>query len=306
MTQTTYVCGWDGGGTKTQVLCLTPEGRVAGEGTFGPLNLNGAEEEKIAATIRESVAFMAGQPGGLAGCGALVIGTAGVSNRAAVELVTRAVRQCGYEGPLRLLGDQEIALAGAIDGPGAVLVAGTGAICCGRDGAGNRTRVGGYGYLIDDGGSGYALGRDILTAVVRAADGRGPATALTQGVFAALGVRSVGEIITWLYAPATGKKEVAALAPLLLPVLEGEDQAALGIVRAAAEELALLACTAWQNLKLERGELALTGSILQRYPRIRQGVAERCLARYPHMEIIDPRGSAAWGAARLALEGKEA
>lgn len=80
-------------------------------------------------------------------------------------------------------------------------MAGTGAICCGRDGAGNRTRVGGYGYLIDDGGSGYALGRDILTAVVRAADGRGPATALTQAVFAALGVRSVGEIITWLYAP---------------------------------------------------------------------------------------------------------
>ena len=115
----------------------------------------------------------------------------------------------------------------------------------------------------------------------------------------------MGEIITWLYAPATGKKEVAALAPLLLSALEGEDQAALGIARAAAEELALLACTAWQNLKLERGELALTGSILQRYPRIRQGVAERCLARYPHMEIIDPRGSAAWGAARLALAMKE-
>ena len=69
--------------------------------------------------------------------------------------------------------------------------------------------------------------------------------------------------------------------------------------------MALLACTAWQNLKLERGELALTGSILQRYPHIRQGVAERCLARYPHMEIIDPRGSAAWGAARLALAMKE-
>lgn len=305
MTQTTYVCGWDGGGTKTQVLCLTPEGRALAEGTFGPLNLNGAEEEKITATIRESVAFMAGQPGGLAGCGALVIGTAGVSNRAAVELVTRAVRQCGYAGPLRLLGDQEIALAGAIDGPGAVLVAGTGAICCGRDGAGHRVRVGGYGYLIDDGGSGYALGRDILTAVVRAADGRGPATALTEAVLAALNARGVGEIVTWLYAPATGKKEVAALAPLLLPALEQEDAAALAIARAAAEELALLACTAWKNLGLDRGELALTGSILQRYPRIRQEVAQRCLARHPHMKIIDPRGSAAFGAARLALERKE-
>lgn len=61
--------------------------------------------------------------------------------------------------------------------------------------------------------------------------------------------------------------------------------------------MALLACTAWQNLKLERGELALTGSILQRYPRIRQGVVERCLARYPHMEIIDP-GAARPGARR--------
>ncbi len=305
MTQTTYVCGWDGGGTKTQVLCLTPEGRALAEGTFGPLNLNGAEEEKITATIRESVAFMAGQPGGLAGCGALVIGTAGVSNRAAVELVTRAVRQCGYAGPLRLLGDQEIALAGAIDGPGAVLVAGTGAICCGRDGAGHRVRVGGYGYLIDDGGSGYALGRDILTAVVRAADGRGPATALTEAVLAALNARGVGEIVTWLYAPATGKKEVAALAPLLLPALEQEDAAALAIARAAAEELALLACTAWKNLGLDRGELALTGSILQRYPRIRQEVVRVCLARHPRMKIIDPRGSAAFGAARLALERKE-
>lgn len=207
MTQTTYVCGWDGGGTKTQVLCLTPEAAWPGEGTFGPLNLNGAEEEKIAATIRESVAFMAGQPGGLAGCGALVIGTAGVSNRAAMELVTRAVRQCGYEGPLRLLGDQEIALAGAIDGPGAVLVAGTGAICCGRDGAGNRTRVGGYGYLIDDGGSGYALGRDILTAVVRA--GRWPRPghgADAGGVRRPGACKGVGEIITWLYAPATGAR----------------------------------------------------------------------------------------------------
>lgn len=297
-----YVCGWDGGGTKTHVLCLTPEGRQAGEGSFGPLNLNGAEKEKIVATIRESVAFMASLPGGLDACQGLVIGTAGISNSAAAALVTETVRRCGYAGPLRLLGDQEIALAGAIDGPGAVLVAGTGAICCGRDAAGRVTRVGGYGYLIDDGGSGYALGRDILTAVARAADGRGPATELTQPVFRALSVSAVGEMITWLYAPATGKKEIAALAPLLLPALDAGDAAALAIASAAAQELALLACTAWKNLGLDAGELALTGSILQRYEPIRREVLRRCRAAYPHMAVIDPRGSAAMGAARLALE----
>ena len=149
-----YVCGWDGGGTKTEVLCLSLNGETLADAAFGPLNLNGADPERICATIRDSVAFMASQPGGLAACQALVIGTAGVSNRAAVTLVEQTVREAGYQGPLQLLGDQEIALAGAVRGSGAVLVAGTGSICCGRSAQGERARSGGYGHLIDDEGSG--------------------------------------------------------------------------------------------------------------------------------------------------------
>jgi len=297
-----YVCGWDGGGTKTRVLCLSLTGEVQAEADFGPLNLNGADAVRIEGTVRDAVAHMAAQPGGLSACRQLVIGTAGISNRDAAALVTHLVRDCGYTGPLRLLGDQEIALAGAIQGAGAVLVAGTGAICCGRNEAGERTRVGGFGYLIDDDGSGYALGRDILRAVVRASDGRGQPTCLTSLTYAHLRCDSVAGIITWLYAPSTGKKEIAALAPLLLQALAQNDAAAVQIAEDAARELALLACTAWNNLHLRRGELALTGSILQRYPAIRAGVTRRCAAAYPEMQIIEPRGSTAMGAALLALE----
>ena len=302
MMETGYVCGWDGGGTKTQVLCQALTGAALLDAAFGPLNLNGASQEKILGTVGDCVGAMAALPGGLAACRALVIGTAGVSNSAAVALVTQAVRAAGYGGPLRLLGDQEIALAGAIRGPGAVLIAGTGGICCGRDGRGGSTRVGGYGYLIDDEGSGYALGRDILKAVARAADGRGPATCLTGLVREALGVDGMGPVVTWLYAPSTGKKEVAALAPLLLQALAQGDEAAQAIADHAAQELALLACTAWKNLGLEAGELALVGSIAALYPRIRQGLTDLCQGAYPRMRVMDPRGSAAQGAALLALE----
>ena len=223
-----------------------------------------------------------------------------------MELVTRAVRQCGYEGPLRLLGDQEIALAGAIDGPGAVLVAGTGAICCGRDGAGNRTRVGGYGYLIDDGGSGYALGRDILHGGGARRRRPRPGHGADAGGVRRPGRAERGGDHHLALRPRHGQEGSGGPgAPAAARPGGCRTKPPWALPRAAAEELALLACTAWQNLKLERGELALTGSILQRYPRIRQGVVERCLARYPHMEIIDPRGSAAWGAARLALAMKE-
>ena len=57
-------------------------------------------------------------------------------------MMENTVRSAGYPGPLRILGDQEIALEGAIQGHGAVLIAGTGAICFGRDKAGNRFDAG--------------------------------------------------------------------------------------------------------------------------------------------------------------------
>ncbi len=297
-----YYCGWDGGGSKTEVLCCDEAGRQIGRAAFGALNINGAPRERVAQTIADAITYMAGMPGGLEGCKKLVIGTAGVSNTAVFSFLSDHVRGAGYAGELSIVGDQDIALAGAIDGPGAVLIAGTGAICCGRDAQGNRTRVGGFGHLIDDGGSGYAIGRDILMAVVRAHDGRGPKTCLTKAVFAQLGVSDVSGVITWLYSSSTSKKEVAALAPLLLTALEAGDEAANIIVGRAAEELSMLAVAAWKNMGLESGELALTGSVLTHYAAIREQVRVICKEKAPAMQVIAPRGSAAQGAIRLAMQ----
>ncbi len=296
-----YFCGWDGGGTKTEVCVLNENGSAASR-AFGPLNINGASRETVEKTVRDAALYMGSQPGGLDAFGMLVIGMAGVSNRDAAQMVERAVRKAGYAGPLRLKGDQEIALAGAVQGPGAVLIAGTGAICYGRDPGGNSFRVGGYGYLIDDGGSGYAIGRDILKAAVRAEDGRGEDTCLKQMVFDALQVNDIGGVITWLYAPGTGKKEIAALAPLLLPALEAEDEAAERIAGKAAEDLSELVITGFRKSGMADGEAALTGSILNLFSPIRTLTAALIRAALPKVSIIDPRFSPARGAAMMARE----
>lgn len=297
-----YYCGWDGGGTKTEVCVLDENGQRIGSAVFGPLNLNGAPLEAVSRSVQDSVAFMADQTGGLNACERLVIGMAGVSNQAAAQTIRDLVRKAGYPGKLRLLGDQEIALAGAVDGPGAVLIAGTGAILFGRDASGAPFRVGGYGYLIDDFGSGYALGRDILSAVVRAADGRSGPTCLTKQTFDALNAGELSQVITWLYAPATGKKEIAALAPLLLSALEEGDAAAQGIAEKAAHDLYDLVAAGWKRAGLTGGELAMTGSILTRYRLIREKAEALILAFDPAIQIHDPHGSAAFGAAKLAME----
>ena len=295
-------CGWDGGGTKTEVCLADETGRKLASAVFGPLNPNGASRDQVMETVKQGVRYMAEQAGGLDRIGGLVVGMAGISNRSARTLLEEALAEAGWTGPYRLAGDQDIALAGAVDGPGALLIAGTGSVCCGRDAEGNAFRVGGYGYLIDDVGSGWAIGRDILKAVIRAEDGRSPATVLTGLVFGKLNISSVGEMITWLYAPDTGKKEVAALSSLLPAALEKQDAAAEAVAAKAAEDLAELAETGWKKSGLAAGELAVTGSILLKLPAVRNAVEQRLRRTCPLLRVTEPRATPAEGAAKMAFQ----
>ncbi|GGF48699.1 hypothetical protein GCM10010922_25670 [Microbacterium sorbitolivorans] len=63
------------------------------------------------------------------------------------------------------------------DRTGAVIASGTGAVAL-AVGATRIARVDGWGNIMGDAGSAYWIGREALDAVMRAHDGRGPATAL--------------------------------------------------------------------------------------------------------------------------------
>ena len=223
----------------------------------------------------------------------------GVSNPQARALLEQMLRRCGYRGALLLTGDQETALAGALGAPcGMVLIAGTGSICFGRDAAGKTARSGGYGHKIDDEGSGYALGRDALAAVVRAQDGRGPRTLLTDLVFAQLKVVDVGGGYG-CRMPANRQKQIAALAPLVARAYEAGDEAAKAVVEKACRELALLVEPVARALHMEDGVLALTGSILLRDKAVREGTAALLRMRFPGMRLAEPKSDAVAGAQRF-------
>lgn len=208
-----YYVGIDGGGTKTAVELRTRGSAAHSRAVFGPLNCN-SDRTAAAKALTDTLAWLAAQPEGLAGCDGLCIGSAGISNPDAYNFIQDIIRAGGYTGPLQIVGDQVTALAGALGQPvGTVLIAGTGSICYARTADGREARSGGWGHLIDDEGSAYALGRDILRAVVRAADGRAPATALTELVAQRLGAPGVQPVIRFTYAPTTTKKEIATLAP---------------------------------------------------------------------------------------------
>jgi N-acetylglucosamine kinase-like BadF-type ATPase len=297
-----YVTGWDGGGTKTAVVYMNMDGAVLGRAVFGPLNPNGASYEQVAATVREAVAGMKNIPGGLLDCVCLQVGFAGASNPSGRKLLEDAIRAEGYSGELRLSGDHETMLYGAVGREGAVLISGTGSVALGRNSKGETFRCGGWGYLIGDEGSGYAIGRDILKAVAKANDGCGLPTCLTELVFETQHISGMGELVRFVYDPNADKSRIASLAPLLTEALFKGDETANVIAGRAAEELVLLAATVIGRLSLEAGDIAFSGSILTQMTAIRQKVEAELKSRFPLLSFIEPRQDAVTGAAAMALE----
>lgn len=301
-----YVAGWDGGGTKTAVECLPLDGGAALRAQAGAMNLNGGTPLAVAQSVNQALAAMQRMPGGLAACRRLCIGTAGLSNPAAEKLLHGLVQDAGYTGGLVLAGDHETALYGALKGePGLVLIAGTGSICFGKNSAGASHRCGGWGHLFDDEGSGYAIGRDILAAVLRACDGRAPATLLAVPVYSMLGAEGPGAIIAHVYKNGTEKKDVAAFAPLLEDACRQGDAAALAIQQKAAQQLALLATACAGALAFGRARVALAGSVLTKNAALRAALQAALAQQCPTLEPVQPAGDAAHGAALMALQAAE-
>ena len=163
-----FIAGIDGGGTHTRIEIRDMENRFVRRAEFGPFNINSIGEDAFHSLLREVFAAC----GDMASCASVCFGAAGISNPKVGEILQEELDTAGFAGKWLLRGDQEIALRGAMDTPGAAIIAGTGSICFGKNAAGETARGGGYGHLIDDGGSGYALGRDVLSAAVRTIDGR--------------------------------------------------------------------------------------------------------------------------------------
>ena len=297
-----YVAGWDGGGSKTAAVCLDLAGAQLMRESFGPLNPNGTESSAVEKTIRSTLDAMDKLPGGLSACRYLTVGAAGVSNPKAAYLISSLIRKSGYKGPLDIVGDHEILLYGAVGREGAVLIAGTGSICIGRNALGKTHRSGGLGYLIGDEGSGYWIGLKILSEAARSLDGRGPETLMTPPLLEELQCGNLKDIIGRIYGGDFDKSKIAALSRLLTHALVQNDKTALEIAKAAADELCLLAGTVIEPLSLEDKCLALSGGLLSESSPLRLPVAERLQRIFPALQIISPRADAAQGAALMALD----
>ena len=290
-----YVIGIDGGGTKTRVAVCAPDGTLLRRETLGAFNLSAIGEDGFRRRTEEILALC----GDMRGCGAICVGGAGVSGAAAGEILRAELAAHGFAGKLLLCGDHEIALAGAMQTPGCVLIAGTGSVCYGKNAAGEAFRCGGGGHIIDDPGSGYTLGRDALAAALRTEDGRLSENALHAAVMDAVGGHDIQGIFDFVYFSRRGKSDIAALAPLVLRCAEQGDAVSLAILHRGATELARLVSAVTGRLGLDKkSPCALAGGLLAENNIYRRTV---CEALVPFCRPAKPEHGALFGAVQLAL-----
>lgn len=297
-----YVAGLDGGGTKTAVTVADEKGMIVHSFTSGAINYNGQDEASIRSSLQEIFETIATVCGGLDHCVQVCIGAAGVSNPTVITRLESNVRECGYQGELFITGDQETALCGAHDSEyGIILIAGTGSICYGKIESGLSHRTGGCGHLIDDEGSGYSIGRDLISALVRANDGRLPQTPITEMVYEQLQMGTVQQIIGFVYDKRTNKKEIAALAPILSKACAHGDKAALSIAEKSACALIELVVPVAKKLSLQNGTVAMAGSVLLKNTYVQTAFVEKLKQHYPNMQCITAKKDASHGAVLMAL-----
>src|SRR6476661_9868717 len=217
-----HVLGIDAGGTKTVCVLADEHGTIISDARGPGANLHAAGELAVEKVLHEVMERAIGDRTVVPA--AICLGIAGVDREDEAQVVRAMMRRIGYKSRVLVVNDALIALvAGARDEPAIVLIAGTGSIAYGRNASGEAARAGGWGHMIGDEGSGYWIGREEVAAVMRARDGRGPATELASGILANLQVDDESQLPRIVYDRDVPRMTVAALGPIVQAIAEQGD-----------------------------------------------------------------------------------
>jgi N-acetylmuramic acid 6-phosphate etherase len=311
-TAATNLClGVDGGGTHTVALLTRAEvgadGRwtLLGRGEAGPSNLQAIGAARALEALDQAVAG-AFAAAGLARTPAAVacLGLAGAGRPDDQALIAQWAARVNLAAAVEVTGDAPLLLAaGTPLGWGAALIAGTGSMAFVRDQTGRTARAGGWGYLLGDEGSGYALVVAALQACAHMVDGRGPATALLERFLSRMGLAEPQQLVGAVYQGALDRTALAGLAPIVFEAADAGDEVATGIVKEGAEQLAatVVAAARQLNLALAPLPLALAGGVLVASPGFTEKVLGALACRGLRAEPVTLVREPAEGAVRLAL-----
>ena len=272
-TETAYYLGVDGGGTKTEFLLCDKNRKVVSRIILGGCNpvdiglekclqiLKSGIEQVLDGIDPSTVSAFVGIAGGITG-----------DYKQRVSDLLSSFRFASFANG----SDAENAVAAALEKEdGIAVIAGTGSIAFIKKGN-ELTRVGGWGYLLEEGGSGYYIGQDAVYSALMQEEGSLSPTPLYEAVLKKCGKEKVLDAISDLYKG--GKKELASYAPLVFDAADRNDPVAKEILAKNAKAISDLINRAQRLSGMKEVRAVIVGGLMARsdllIPLIKEGLNE--------------------------------
>lgn len=253
-----YFLGIDGGGTKTALALADGDGNVIRTLKADPCNPIDIGSDAAKRILKDAIYQICRDiPFSSVSCFA---GIAGGATAGMQQELKEFFDKFGFYRALNDSDNKNIIAAGLGDEDGITVIMGTG-VCVYTQKNKETSRISGWGYLIDNGGSGYNLGRDALSAYFCACDKTGPETLLMEEIDK-LFPGGAQKIMGYIYKDS--KKTIASFAPAVFTAKERGDKAAEAILRRNMAEVAHFIKTAAEAFGDRKIPVVLAGGLTNR------------------------------------------
>lgn len=299
---TDYFLGVDIGGTKSHALLADRDGNAVGFGNYGPGNHEEVGykglQKALQAITKKALAMAGIQKAQICAGG---FGVAGYDWPSERQPTLDAIHSLGLSGPVEAVNDTIIGLlAGASQGWGVAVVAGTGTNCWGWDEHHNIGRVTGVGFG-EYGGAGNLIDR-ALVAIAYEWTRRGPQTRLTDEFLRMTGAKDIPALLEGLEMGTYNLNSDSA--PIIYQVACQGDHVAQSIIQWAGSELGHTAVAVIRQLGIQQQsfEVVLVGSVYEMGEIIIEPMRQVINLEAPHARLVRLSAPPVVGGVFLAME----
>ena len=272
-----HYLGIDGGGTRTSAAVSDENGNIILRKTGRSINFYSVGMETARKNLAEIVNALKTDT-----FEAVFIGCSALDNEADSELCDRLCRGIINSEKIRMNSDTYIALKSAPESEcPCVAVCGTGSMAIAEDINGQTHIAGGWGHIIGDEGSAYAVAVRALKMCCILSD-RNEDSALLRAANSFFGVNDFRKAIDIIYSPETSKDVIASFAEKVGGLADTGDKACEQILYKEAVAFADTVLTLLDKVgccdllglyggMFQHNEIftnAFSGKVKERYPRL--------------------------------------
>ena len=282
--------GIDGGGTKTELAVVSASGHVLKRIMKSGCNPNDIGYGKTLELIKGATTDILRE---FPSVKVAFLGIAGSSSGDYARRLECDLKKC-YPKISFVIKSDAYNLFAMDDKADMALISGTGSVVFVKDGDGYK-RLGGFGYLIDDAGSAFGIGRDAIKLALSEEDMKKPRSKLTSLLLKKLNTATVWDAVNTVYNE--GRSFVASLSPIVFDAYKLGDRGAVGIIDSNAKALAEL-LNAGVEIYGARQVSIVSGGIFEHH----KDIMTEHVKKYSEVSLVAVELPPIYGACRIACK----